>query len=229
MKRLILSFVVLPLTALTIWGQITISPSSFVLSGVPSNNDVNIHIDVTNTSQFDVSILWAREVASAPGEWLTWICDKNLCYLPTANACSPTKPNVLAPGEKMDFQIHVNPGNVEGSTPYEIIFTDYGDPNIELGRVQGEVVIDNSVSTKNNPTQSNLTIFPNPTTDAFQVSEATGVKYIEVFNIVGNKVRSFDAVPNKQYTVGDLPDGMYLVRLMTSTGKIIKTIRLSKR
>ena len=57
----------------------------------------------------------------------------------------------------MDFQIHVNPGAVEGSTPYDITFMDYEDPSIILGHVDGEVLISNSVSTKNNGAQSNLT------------------------------------------------------------------------
>lgn len=229
MKRLLLCFFLFQIITATSWGQLTIHPSPFVLTGNPSENDVNMHIEVTNNSSFDAYILWSRVVPSAPAGWLTWICDKNLCYLPTANACAPNKPNILAPGEKMDMQIHVNPAAVEGSTPYDITFTDYEDPTIILGSVSGEVIISNSTSTKNNPTQSNLTVYPNPTSDYFQVSDTPGLRYIELFNIVGNKVRSFDAIPQKQYSVADLTDGIYLVRLMNSTGKIIKTIRLSKR
>lgn len=229
MKRLLLCFFLIQIVASTTWGQLTIHPSTFVLTGNPSENDVTIHIEVTNNQSFDAYVLWSRVVESAPASWLTWICDKNLCYLPTANACAPNKPNILAPGEKMDIQIHVNPAAVEGSTPYNITFMDYEDPTIILGNVTGEVIISNTVSTKNNPSQSNLSVYPNPTSDYFQVSETPGLRYIELFNIVGNKVRSFDAIPQKQYNVADLTDGIYLVRMLTSTGKIIKTIRLSKR
>lgn len=229
MKRLLLCFFLIQSFAYTSWGQLTIHPTSFVLTGNPSENDVNMHIEVTNNQSFDAYVLWSRVVESPPAGWLTWICDKNLCYLPTANACAPNKPNILAPGEKMDLQIHVNPAAVEGSTSYDITFTDYEDPTIILGSVSGEVVISNTTSTKNNPSQSNLTVYPNPTSDYFQVSDTPGLRYIELFNIVGNKVRSFDALPQKQYNVADLTDGIYLVRLLTSTGKVIKTIRLSKR
>jgi len=109
MKRLLLCFFLIQMIAYTSWGQLTIHPTSFVLTGNPSENDVNMHIEVTNNQSFDAYILWSRVVESAPSGWLTWICDKNLCYLPTANACAPNKPNILAPGEKMDLQIHVNP------------------------------------------------------------------------------------------------------------------------
>jgi type IX secretion system substrate protein len=231
MKRLLLCFFLIQVFAIGLSAQasLSITPGTFSLTGHPSNNDVNIHIEVKNNSNFDAFVLWSREVESPPQGWLTWICDKNLCYLPIADACSPAKPNILAPGEKMDFQIHVNPGSIEGCTPYDITFTDYEDPTIILGHATGEVCISSTVSTKNNPSQSNLSVFPNPTSDYFQVSETPGLKYIELFNIVGNKVRSYDALPQKQYAVNDLTDGIYLVRLMTSTGKIIKTIRLSKR
>lgn len=231
MKKLLLFLLLMPylVTGLLAQADISINPSPFVMTGHPSSNDVSFHIEVTNNSNFDAFILWEREVVSAPPQWLTWICDKNLCYLPGANAASPKMPNILAPGEKMDFQIHVNPASVEGSTPYNITFRDYENPDVILGQVQGQVNISSTVSTKNTPSASNLTIFPNPTADFFQVSETTGLRVIEIFNIAGNKVRSYDAVPQKQYAVGDLADGIYLVRLMSSSGKTIKTIRLSKR
>jgi hypothetical protein len=231
MKRLILCFFLFQVFAVGLWAQasLTITPANFSMTGHPSSNDVSFHIEVKNNSNFDAFILWTRVVESAPAGWLTWICDKNLCYLPTADACSPAMPNILAPGEKMDFQIHVNPAAIEGTTPYEIVFMDYEDPTIILGKATGQVTISNTVSTKNNIAQSNLSVYPNPTSDYFQVSETPGLKYIELFNIVGNKVRSFDAYPQKQYAVSDLTEGIYLVRLLTSSGKVIKTIRLSKK
>ncbi|HZV68774.1 MAG TPA: T9SS type A sorting domain-containing protein [Saprospiraceae bacterium] len=232
MKRF-LPFTFLMLLALLTKSQISIGvePATFVLSGNPSDKDVKFHVDVTNNSPFEVGILWTRVVNPDPNtvNWITWICDKNLCYLPIANASAPNKPNLLAPGEKMDFQIHVNPLGNEVNATYNIELVDYSDPNVILGKIQGEIKIDNTVSTSNTTPAANLTIFPNPTTDFFRVSEIPGLKNIELFNIVGNKVRSFEAVPQKQYYVGDLTDGIYLVRLESSNGKVIKTIRLSKR
>ena len=229
-KRIPFFFTLLFLSA-SLWSQISINvtPNEFVLNGNPTNTDVNIHIEVTNTSGIDANIAWSRVVENPPAGWLTWICDKNLCYVPTANASSPSKPNILAPGEKMDFQIHVNPYNIEGCTAYDVTFTDWENPEIILGHISGEVCINSTVSTQSAGSSSTLTVYPNPTEDYFQISETPGLRYVQLFNIVGNKIKSFDAVPQKQYYVGDLTDGMYLVRLMTSTGKIIKTIRLSKR
>ena len=95
--------------------------------------------------------------------------------------------------------------------------------------MHGEVCILNSVATNDNNSSSKLSVYPNPTTDYFQVSELPGLKSIELFNIVGKKIRTFDAAPEKQYYVGDMVDGIYLVRMLSSTKKVLKTIRLSKR
>lgn len=208
--------------------QITVSvePSTFMLTGNPSQTDVLVHINVTNTSNQVANIFWSRRLTNNPVNWLSWICDKNLCFDPSVNSCPPSKPNVLNPGESFDIQVHVNPSNTEGTGDYEINLSD-GDGN-NLAQITGQVLISTATAVKD-AADTRLTIYPNPTSDYFQVTETPGLKFIELFNIVGNKVRSFDAVPQKQYNVADLADGIYLVRLMTSTGKVIKTIRLSKR
>lgn len=230
MNRLVLLFACI-IISMPLWAQISVSahPESFSLSGQPTNADVNIHIDVVNNSPIEVRLLWSRSIESAPTEWLSWICDKNLCYLPTSNACSPSKPNILAPGEHMDFQIHVNPQTIEGATGYDVYFTDTEDPNLVLAEIHGDILINTTVSTNDQNANSKLTVYPNPTSDYFQVSETVNLKGIELFNIVGSKVRTYDTTPQKQYYIGDLNNGIYLVRLVSSTNKVLKTIRLIKK
>lgn len=230
MNRILL-FLVCIIISLPLMGQITVNvtPGTFVLNGHPFNSDVNIHIDVVNNSPVEVSLLWTRTVESAPSDWLTWICDANLCYLPTANASSPTKPNVLSPGEHMDFQIHVNPQSTEGTTDYDVYFLDFSDPSIVLAEVHGDVLINYTVSTNDQNSTSKLTMFPNPTSDYFQVSELANLQSIEIFNIVGGKMKSYSAAPHKQYFIGDLNNGIYLVRFVSTTNKVLKTIRLIKK
>lgn len=229
MNRL-LHLILCVLLSSPMWAQISVSvnPANFELNGNPNNPDVAYHVDVVNNSNVEVRLAWSRFVENAPEGWLTWICDKNLCYLPTANASAFNKPNILAPGEHMDFQIHVNPQALEGCTPYVVNFTDQSDPKTILATINGNVCISNTVSTKDQ-TNSKLTVFPNPTTDYFQLSDITGVKSLELFNIVGSKIKSFEVAPQKQYYVGDLNEGIYLVRMVSPSNKVVKTIRLSVR
>jgi hypothetical protein len=161
-----------------------------------------------------------------PTPWYSWICDKNLCYNPDINSCPTGKPNLLGAGESFEIQVHLNPASMEGTGDYEInLNDDQGNPLASIG---GDILISTSTAVKE-ATDNKMTVYPNPTTEFFKVSEIQGLKSIELFNIVGNKVRSFDAAPQRQYYVGDLTDGIYLVRLESFNGKVIKTIRLSKR
>lgn len=228
MVRLLLFFGLILLLPFLPKAQVTVSvdPNTFVMSGNPSQTDIVYHIYVTNTSSSEVSLYWSRRITGAPMQWLSWICDNNLCFDPSVNSCPASKPNVVAPGAVMEIQVHLNPIGTEGSAEYDVMVLD--DLGNTLAVVDGQVLISTSTAVKET-NDSRLSVFPNPTTDFFQVSEAQGVAFVELFNIVGNKIKSFDATPQKQYYVGDLNDGIYLVRLLSGNKKVIKTVRLSKR
>lgn len=206
--------------------SVSVDPSTFVLQGEPSDTDVAYHILVTNTGTETDSFYWSFRMSNNPSNWLTWVCDKNLCYDFTFTNCPPNKPNILAPNESFDLQIHMNPRDSIGTADYGINVLD-SQGNI-LAPITGVFEISVSSASKD-LTDVNLSIYPNPTHNYFQVSDLPNLKYVELFNIVGNKVRTYDAAPNKQYQVGDLMNGMYLVRLISNTGSTLKTVRLSIR
>ena len=74
-----------------------------------------------------------------------------------------------------------------------------------------------------------LRVFPNPTTDSFQVVDNIIVDEIVVYNIIGRKIRTFTHESNKKYSLGDMPDGMYFISLISMTDGVLKTLRISKR
>lgn len=74
-----------------------------------------------------------------------------------------------------------------------------------------------------------VSVFPNPTSQFFSISETKGISKLGVFNLVGKEMRSFEAVSGEKYNVGDLPNGMYLIQLFDSDKKIVSTLRLQKR
>ena len=228
MKRLIPFLFGLLLFPVLMKGQISISvdPLAFVKTGTPSQTDVAYHVTVTNTSNQSIELFWSLRVNENLNLWDTWVCDKNLCYTPGVIACPASKPNIIEPGGVMDISLHIFPNNKVGSADYDLSIIDENG-NV-LSTIDGQFLISTATGVKD-INEAKLTVFPNPTQDFFQVSDTPGLRYIELFNIVGSKMKSFDAIPQKQYYVGDMTDGIYLVRLVTSSGKIIKTIRLSKR
>lgn len=231
MKRLIpICIIALFLFPWGLKGQLTLTldPVTFLMDGPNDQTDITHYVHITNTSTQIANLLWSKRVTGQPSTWLTWVCDGNLCYTPDINSCPLGKPNVIMPGDTVEWSLHLNPRLTDGKANYDLTITDMdGNP---LLTIDGEACIPecSTVGTKD-LTDAKLTVYPNPTSDFFQVSGLQGVKYLEVFNIVGSKIRAFEAVPQRQYYVGDLNEGMYLVRLMDSSKKIIKTVRLSVR
>jgi hypothetical protein len=75
-----------------------------------------------------------------------------------------------------------------------------------------------------------LKVFPNPTTEYFQVGElGETASYISVFNIMGRNVREFEFVKDERYYIADLPKGLYLIHLQDKNKKTIATQKIEKR
>jgi hypothetical protein len=87
-----------------------------------------------------------------------------------------------------------------------------------------------SQSTAKGLDRPDLAIYPNPVMEYIAVSDEEAiVNQIVIFNLVGKKVRTFDAVPNERFHVGDLPKGLYLIQLVDSNNKIINTQKVNKK
>lgn len=74
-----------------------------------------------------------------------------------------------------------------------------------------------------------VSVYPNPTSDFFGISNSTEVAQVAIFNLVGKEMRSFKAEEGIKYNVSDLPNGMYLIQMTNHKKKIINTQRLHKR
>ena len=78
--------------------------------------------------------------------------------------------------------------------------------------------------------KSTITIYPNPATTHIGLSSSKGVDRVLIFNMVGRQMKNYPVgVSDKQYFVGDLPRGIYLVQLLGSNNEVITTKRVSKR
>jgi hypothetical protein len=54
------------------------------------------------------------------------------------------------------------------------------------------------------------------------------IEKVVVYNIIGRQVKSYKAIDNFKYTINDLPEGIYIIRLLNAQGGTVKTIRLNK-
>ena len=75
-----------------------------------------------------------------------------------------------------------------------------------------------------------LRVFPNPATDFISLNEVRGIQQVQVFNLAGRKVKTFQVINRDQrYDVSQLPKGVYLVQIINDRSQIVVTRRLSKR
>ena len=205
---------------------LTISDYPAVVDGSPDSDDIYVYVDIINNSDVEQTLLWERFLRTPPPSWLTWICDENNCYLPNIDRCSETKPNILQPGDTLQLQVHVKPNGESGVMDIDVNIFPLSDQTNILGVISTTF---NVVTTSTKELSKDaIKIYPNPTSDFFQISDPN-VSTVTIFNIVGNKMRTYDAIRDRYYDVSDLKEGLYLVRMMDRSNKVIKTVRLSKR
>jgi hypothetical protein len=207
--------------------SVSISPPSTLGSGPASSTDIGAYAEVTNTSDDTLDMLWTRRVISMEHEWTSWICDLNNCYLPEIGECPESRPNILAPGSSMNFEVHVGPAGVEGEAELEIDLYSAADPQNILGTIN--VQFETSSTSVTDLNTSELRIYPNPTTSFFQLNHPADVAQVVVYNIIGNKMREFDARNISRFDISDLTQGIYIVRILNANHQVLRTVRLSKR
>ncbi len=86
-----------------------------------------------------------------------------------------------------------------------------------------------NIRSSGEPDKVELHIFPNPAIDYISITDNDVVSKITIYNLVGREMKTFDAIEQERYYVGDLPRGMYLVQLRRQDDKIITTQRVNKR
>jgi len=93
-----------------------------------------------------------------------------------------------------------------------------------------------SVPTENNIDKVNsfippieLSVYPNPAAEYFSITPDDRVRSIQVFNIVGKLVETFQVeYQSDKYYIDNIPNGLYLIRMLDKDSSVLKTIRLSK-
>lgn len=238
MKRLVLLFFPIILFTEIIHSQseIQILPGSleYSLTTDLSQNGAEAiaRTIVINRSERTIDLTWERSqiLSECPEAWSLRICDKNKYYAAStfSNAMDGINESVeLHPGDSTILDVHVLPNGTSGTCPLEIKLKDADQPDVILQTASLNLTVNDysSASVGN----SGLRVFPNPTTQYISIPNDDRVKKLFISNILGKRVRTFDTVFNGQYDLSSLPDGIYLVGMVDGQGKILKTVRLSKR
>ena len=77
-------------------------------------------------------------------------------------------------------------------------------------------------------TSTSISIFPNPATHYFKVTDNDNIQELVITDLLGKKVKMFSYASEAQYDVQDLRKGMYLVQIISKDQKVMKIQRLIK-
>lgn len=214
-KKLLFVFATL-LVAGTAFAQFTVTPNP---SNGRGSKDGIIKCDgmIKNTSLTDSIFTWVR-FQSLPSGWSSQICDPLTCWgeLVDSNTFE------LKTGDSNILYVQLSAGGTYGSSTVKLYV--YAQGKRSLGdtiyyNAETWAVSSRAVSSKE------LSFYPNPaqTEINFRYDAKTPIK-AEIYNIIGNKVKSFSH--NSFITsvnIENLPKGMYIVRMYDGNRTITKT------
>lgn len=197
---------------------------------------LELHARVENRSGDTLRLRWQRYEMEAPEAWQVQVCDPNMCYLPDVESnyeagLNPEEPVVVPPGSAFTLTLYLLPNGSAGKGVYDIDLSAAEDPGNVLETIVFRTEVWDQAPARRRllPASEPLRIFPNPATDYFELTPNGEVDVIEVYNVLGSRVRSFNVGEAKRYYLNGLPDGMYLVSLVSRQKGILTTLRLSKR
>jgi hypothetical protein len=226
MQRILLSFCFISLFLLRGGAQ--------TLSLIPQTSNVSVNIDsfevrakvtLKNTSNQTKRFAWQRNILSMTSTWQSMVCDmKGGCSFNNASS----EKIELAPNATANFEIVVRANRQLGAATIEFRALEIGnESNVATSRFLFSTATGLRDYSKVNT--GGVRIYPNPALDFFMLmDENSVVDRVVVYNIIGRQVKNIKAVENIKYAINDLPEGIYIIRLLNTNGVTIKTVRLNK-
>ncbi len=189
-----------------------------------ANKTLHFPFRIKNEGEEAVKVYWKLSRVEFHKDWGFSFCDSQLCYDNT-DQCPVNKPNTLEAGASAAWEFKVLPNNTEGTG--KVIAEFYSDPEFTelLDKVEFKIKVF-KVANKELEEQS-LTLAPNPASTYFKVLNSNEVSKIEVFNMIGKKVKVFEAGNTNSYNIADLRNGAYLLKILDNNGKVLKVTKLN--
>ncbi len=189
--------------------------------------DSPAHAEIKNVSNNTISVKWECNIIYLSPNVTTAVCDPVLCWLGTVSS----KTFQLEPDSFGQMTVHFYnagsdpaPGQA-GSGIVHLKLTNLGNPADTLTAVYTYSTV---TGTKDLP-ESNVKLFPNPTTDFFTLENAEDVASMRIFALDGRVMARFEATADHKYSISHLPKGNYVLSFENKDGQLFKAVEIHKQ
>jgi Secretion system C-terminal sorting domain len=205
---------------------ITLTPQIVNANVSIDSFEVKAKATFKNTSATTKKFVWKRTVVALTSGWQSLVCDAQGCW--NANVNDAPEQITVPANSTSNIDAYIRPNRTAGSATIEIKVYEFGN---EANAITGRYLFSTSTSTKDGGKgNTGVKVFPNPATDYFSIQDDYDiVDRVVVYNMIGRAVKSYATDnSNNKFTVNDLPEGLYIIRLLNARGATVKTIRLNK-
>jgi Secretion system C-terminal sorting domain len=205
---------------------ITLAPQ-IVNAAVPLDSfEVRAKAIMKNTSTSTKKYVWKRTIIAMTSGWQSLVCDSKGCWASGVN--DAPEQIELAPNATSNMDVYIRPNRISGAATIEIKVYEVGN---EANAVTGRYLFSTATSTKDGGKgNTGVKIYPNPASDYFSIQDDYDVvDRVVVYNMIGRAMKNYSTNnANNRYTLNDLPEGLYIIRLLNNKGATVKTVRLNK-
>jgi Secretion system C-terminal sorting domain len=226
MKKFILVFLIISAYAMQAQVTVTLTPQ-VVNAGVPTDSfEVIAKATFKNTSSTSKKFVWRRTIVAMTNGWQSLVCDAGGCW--TSGVSEAPDQITVAANSTSIMNVYIRPNRLVGAATIEIKIYEFGN---EANAVTGRYLFSTTTPTKDvAKSNASVKIYPNPASDFFSIQDDYDVvDRVVVYNMIGRVMKNYTVnANNNRYTMNDLPEGLYIIRLLNSKGSTVKTIRLNK-
>lgn len=194
----------------------------------------DIYNNLTNTTSDTISVRWRIIAETLPQSWKDHgafgLCDNVTCYPTSILSGTLQVTDTIGAGKLMPLkmQFDASSSSVTPGGPYFIV------TELSHGSTTDTVTFEVSKwatnVTKINNGKDEVTLYPNPARDEVNITfgKELGVKTIAIYNLVGKQMSAYRTNNNSaKLDIDKIPSGIYFVRLMDNTGRVVATRRFT--
>jgi len=190
-----------------------------------AENQTDLHIQMKNEGSETKNIYWIVGKPYFNSAWESQVCDNNdLCY--AFNVDKAPKASTVKSGNTEELKISFFYNNVSDTAL--VVLKIYDDKEFTNQIDSLIIIFDIGYSSSTNYTDnSDINISPNPTSNFFYLTPDKNISKVEIFNLVGKRIKTIRNINSNAYNVSGLRNGIYLVRVFDNNSKVLKVMKLS--